>query len=165
VGRAVARLARLEEFLSCLVVALYLCPMGTLAGWIFFCAVHLYYYASVLLERERFDAFVYDRSSKKTNRRGRASHTIYSFAQDQLDAIDLSDNSIHSLSNLPHLSRLRHFLLSNNPINTISPNLPSALPNLVSLILTGSQVSFIFSAVPRIFGLMWELLAQGIERP
>jgi len=59
---------------------------------------------------------------------------------DQLESIDLSDNAIGSLSNLPRFKRLRHLLLANNPIQSITPSLGSQLPNLTSLVLTGSQL-------------------------
>lgn len=60
--------------------------------------------------------------------------------QDQLESIDFTDNSISSISNLPSLKRLKHLLLANNPVHTISPMMPTALPHLISLVLTGSQM-------------------------
>jgi len=59
---------------------------------------------------------------------------------DQLESIDLSDNAIGSLSNLPKLLRLRHLLLANNPVSIITPSLGTQLPNLISLVLTGSSI-------------------------
>ncbi|KAL8291833.1 hypothetical protein RQP46_002091 [Phenoliferia psychrophenolica] len=56
--------------------------------------------------------------------------------RDSLDALDLTDNSITSLSNFPLLRRLAHVYLSSNPLRTISPSVPTSLPNLRTLVLT-----------------------------
>lgn len=56
--------------------------------------------------------------------------------RDSLDSLDLTDNSITSLSNFPLLRRLQHILISSNPIRTISPTISTSLPNLRTLILT-----------------------------
>ena len=68
--------------------------------------------------------------------------------QDSIDSLDLADNAILSLSNLPRLTRLVTLNLANNPITSISPNIAHQLPNLRSLVLTGTQVSppFFFSS-------------------
>ncbi|GAA6030072.1 hypothetical protein JCM8097_009241 [Rhodosporidiobolus ruineniae] len=60
--------------------------------------------------------------------------------KDQLDALDLTDNAITSLSNFPLLRRLSHLLLANNPVRTISSSVPTSLPNLRSLVLVNSQI-------------------------
>lgn len=60
--------------------------------------------------------------------------------RDQLDALDLTDNSITSLSNFPLLRRLQHIYLSSNPVRTISSSVPTSLPNLRTLILTNSAI-------------------------
>ncbi|GAA5979157.1 hypothetical protein JCM10908_002822 [Rhodotorula pacifica] len=60
--------------------------------------------------------------------------------KDQLDSIDLTDNQIHSLSNLPVLKRLNQLLLANNPVRSISNNLATSLPNLRTLVLTNAAV-------------------------
>ncbi|GAA5881950.1 hypothetical protein JCM3774_002084 [Rhodotorula dairenensis] len=60
--------------------------------------------------------------------------------RDQLDSIDLTDNQIHSLSNLPVLKRLAQLLLANNPVKHISNNLATSLPNLNTLVLTNAAV-------------------------
>jgi len=60
--------------------------------------------------------------------------------KDQLDSIDLSDNALHSISNLPKLLRLKHMVAANNPITTITPLLATACPHLVSLVLTSSHL-------------------------
>ncbi|KAI0304680.1 leucine-rich repeat-domain-containing protein [Russula brevipes] len=61
--------------------------------------------------------------------------------KDQHDAIDFTDNSLVSLSNLPLLRRLHTLLLANNRISTISPSLHLSVPNLTTLILTNNNIS------------------------
>ncbi|GAA5996895.1 U2 snRNP complex subunit LEA1 [Rhodotorula paludigena] len=58
--------------------------------------------------------------------------------RDQLDALDLTDNALTALANFPLLRRLRTLVCSNNPVRTLSPSVPTALPNLDSLVLTNS---------------------------
>ncbi|XP_017061427.1 probable U2 small nuclear ribonucleoprotein A' [Drosophila ficusphila] len=59
---------------------------------------------------------------------------------DQFDTIDLSDNDLRKLDNLPHLPRLKCLLLNNNRILRISEGLEDAVPNLSSIILTGNNL-------------------------
>jgi U2 small nuclear ribonucleoprotein A' len=61
--------------------------------------------------------------------------------QDQHDAIDLTDNSIVTLGNLPLLKRLRTLLLANNRISSISPSIHLSVPNLTTLVLTNNNIS------------------------
>ncbi|KAI0322320.1 leucine-rich repeat-domain-containing protein [Amylostereum chailletii] len=61
--------------------------------------------------------------------------------RDQHDAIDLTDNSIVVLGNLPLLRRLRTLLLANNRISTISSSLHLSAPHLTTLVLTNNNVS------------------------
>ncbi|GAA98106.1 hypothetical protein E5Q_04790 [Mixia osmundae IAM 14324] len=61
--------------------------------------------------------------------------------RDQLDTLDLSDNAITSLSNLPHLRRLKTLYLANNPIASIASNLSTQVPFLLSLSLVASQIA------------------------
>lgn len=67
--------------------------------------------------------------------------SLRSNTQDQHDAIDLTDNSIVALGNLPLLKRLRTLLLANNRIASISPSIHLSVPNLTTLILTGNNIS------------------------
>lgn len=60
--------------------------------------------------------------------------------RDQLDSIDLTDNQIHALANLPVLRRLSQLLLANNPVRTLSPHLATSLPNLRTLVLTNATL-------------------------
>ncbi|KDE08621.1 hypothetical protein MVLG_01083 [Microbotryum lychnidis-dioicae p1A1 Lamole] len=55
--------------------------------------------------------------------------------KDGIDSLDLTDNSITSLSNFPLLRRLQHVHISNNPIRTLSPSITTSLPNLRSLVI------------------------------
>jgi len=43
--------------------------------------------------------------------------------QDQFDTVDLSDNEIVKLENLPNLNRLGTLLINNNRITRINPNI------------------------------------------
>lgn len=45
------------------------------------------------------------------------------FWQDQFDTIDLSDNEIVKLENMPHLNRLGTLIINNNRITRINPNI------------------------------------------
>jgi U2 small nuclear ribonucleoprotein A' len=57
------------------------------------------------------------------------------------DAIDLTDNDIQVLGNLPLSPRLRTLLLAHNRISAIHPNVPNAAPNLRNLVLTGNNLA------------------------
>jgi U2 small nuclear ribonucleoprotein A' len=61
--------------------------------------------------------------------------------RDQHDAIDLTDNSITSLSNLPLLKRLNTLLLANNRISSISSSIHLSAPNLTTLVLTNNNIA------------------------
>ncbi|KAI0095260.1 L domain-like protein [Irpex rosettiformis] len=60
--------------------------------------------------------------------------------KDTHDCIDLTDNSILVLGNIPLLRRLRTLLLANNRISHISPSLHLSVPNLSTLILTNNNI-------------------------
>ncbi|TFK76792.1 L domain-like protein [Pluteus cervinus] len=59
--------------------------------------------------------------------------------RDQHDAIDLTDNAIVTLGNLPLLKRLGTLLLANNRISGISPSIHVSVPNLSTLVLTNNN--------------------------
>ncbi|KAG9223110.1 U2 snRNP complex subunit [Pleurotus ostreatus] len=61
--------------------------------------------------------------------------------RDQHDAIDLTDNAINVLGNLPLLKRLQTLLLANNRIAAISPSLHLSVPNLTTLVLTNNNIT------------------------
>ena len=54
-------------------------------------------------------------------------------AQNQFDVIDLSDNSITKIENIPKFDRLNSLLLSNNLISRIASDLGSNVPNCENL--------------------------------
>ncbi|KAI3622430.1 small nuclear ribonucleoprotein a [Moniliophthora roreri] len=61
--------------------------------------------------------------------------------RDQHDAIDLTDNSITTLGNLPLLKRLHTLFLANNRVSAISPSIHLSVPNLTTLVLTNNNIS------------------------
>ncbi|KAJ3984316.1 leucine-rich repeat-domain-containing protein [Lentinula detonsa] len=61
--------------------------------------------------------------------------------RDQQDAIDLTDNSITVLGNLPLLKRLRTLFIANNRILSISPSIHLSVPNLTTLVLTNNSIA------------------------
>jgi U2 small nuclear ribonucleoprotein A' len=50
-------------------------------------------------------------------------HQFIPRSQDQFDTVDLSDNEIVKLENLPFLNRLGTLLINNNRITRINPNI------------------------------------------
>ena len=60
--------------------------------------------------------------------------------QDGYDTLDLSDNSIISMSNFPEMKRLLCLLLHNNKIKEIAAGLGAMLPNLEDLMLSGNKL-------------------------
>lgn len=70
--------------------------------------------------------------------------------QDQFDTIDLSDNEIVKLENLPYLNRLGTLLINNNRITRINPNIGGKLRMTLGLSLfiniLGSQCSSVTQA-------------------
>ena len=54
-------------------------------------------------------------------------------AQNQFDVIDLSDNSITKIENIPKFDRLNTLLLSNNLISRIASGLGANVPNCENL--------------------------------
>ena len=60
---------------------------------------------------------------------------------DQFECIDLTENDITRLEELPRLSRLETLLLANNKISAVEPDFAEMCPKLQSLILTNNRVS------------------------
>ncbi|KAG6781312.1 hypothetical protein POTOM_014206 [Populus tomentosa] len=60
--------------------------------------------------------------------------------QDQFDTIDLSDNEIVKLENMPYLNRLGTLIINNNRITRINPNIGEYLPKLHTLVLTNNRL-------------------------
>lgn len=57
------------------------------------------------------------------------------------DAIDLTDNDIQILGNLPLSPRIRTLLLARNRVASIQPTLPAAIPNLTNLVLASNSLA------------------------
>jgi U2 small nuclear ribonucleoprotein A' len=55
--------------------------------------------------------------------------------------IELSDNNIRKLDNLPELKRLETLLLHNNRIEFISKDICQQLPKLNTLVLTNNNLA------------------------
>ncbi|KAJ7010229.1 hypothetical protein NC653_000845 [Populus alba x Populus x berolinensis] len=60
--------------------------------------------------------------------------------QDQFDTIDLSDNEIVKLENMPYLNRLGTLIINNNRITRINPNIGEYLPKLHTLVLINNRL-------------------------
>ncbi|KAK7310229.1 hypothetical protein RJT34_07615 [Clitoria ternatea] len=60
--------------------------------------------------------------------------------EDQFDTVDLSDNEIVKLENIPHLNRLGTILINNNRITRINSNIGEFLPKLHTLVLTNNRI-------------------------
>ncbi|XP_065864023.1 U2 small nuclear ribonucleoprotein A' isoform X2 [Euphorbia lathyris] len=60
--------------------------------------------------------------------------------EDQFDTVDLSDNEIVKLENMPYLTRLGTLIINNNRITRINPNIGDFLPKLHSLVLTNNRL-------------------------
>lgn len=91
------------------------------------------------------DAVVFECSSVSIAVAGLRAPAIENLAvtQDSFDAIDLSDNSIQKLENLPRLLKLRMLLLSNNRISSIETGVADMIPNLDVLVLTNNKLSLL----------------------
>jgi U2 small nuclear ribonucleoprotein A' len=60
--------------------------------------------------------------------------------KEQVECIDLCDNEIFKLDNLPTLPRLKSIVLANNKIGCIAVDVVKRLPNLESLVLTNNRI-------------------------
>lgn len=80
--------------------------------------------------------------------------SVYLTTQDQHDTIDLTDNSITQLANLPLSPRLRTLILANNSIHVIHPSIQQAVPNLSTLILTNNAFAELGDLEVRVFYLL-----------
>ncbi|OWZ61432.1 hypothetical protein AYX14_06405 [Cryptococcus neoformans] len=68
--------------------------------------------------------------------------------QGTYDTLNLNDNSITVLGNIPNSPRLQAIHAANNQISSISPSLPPNIPNLVTLVLTDNAISSLASLIP-----------------
>ncbi|KAF8640985.1 hypothetical protein AX17_000630 [Amanita inopinata Kibby_2008] len=69
-------------------------------------------------------------------------------SKDQHDALDLTDNAIVTLGNLPLLKRMHTLLLANNRISSISSSIHLSVPNLTTLVLTQNNIAEIGNLEP-----------------
>ncbi|EUD64801.1 U2 small nuclear ribonucleoprotein A' [Plasmodium inui San Antonio 1] len=60
--------------------------------------------------------------------------------KDYFECIDLSDNEILKLNNIPYLQRLKTLILCNNKIARIDSDIFENIPNLNSLVLTNNKL-------------------------
>eukprot|EP01061_Rhynchopus_euleeides_P014428 TRINITY_DN25003_c0_g1_i1.p1 TRINITY_DN25003_c0_g1~~TRINITY_DN25003_c0_g1_i1.p1 ORF type:complete len:215 (+),score=74.46 TRINITY_DN25003_c0_g1_i1:71-715(+) len=67
---------------------------------------------------------------------------------DQFDAIDLSDNDISVLGNVPVMKRVRTVMLHNNRIDSIAAGLCHYLPNLTNLVMHNNHLKTFEQLVP-----------------
>ncbi|CAJ0606435.1 unnamed protein product [Cylicocyclus nassatus] len=61
--------------------------------------------------------------------------------RDQFDVIDLTDNDVKRLDNLPLLKRMHTLYLHNNRVHYIQPDIGEKLPNLKILALTNNNIT------------------------
>ncbi|KAK6732263.1 hypothetical protein RB195_016571 [Necator americanus] len=61
--------------------------------------------------------------------------------KDQFDVIDLTDNDVKRLDNLPLLKRIHTLYLHNNRVHYIQPDIGEKLPNLKILALTNNNIT------------------------
>jgi hypothetical protein len=88
-------------------------------------------------------------------------------AQNLYDAIDLSDNALVALENIPQLRRLRCLLLSGNRLSSVASSVATALPFLETLVLSNNRLSSLgdiasLSPLPRLTMLF--LLGNPLTR-
>ncbi|KAI6184357.1 hypothetical protein M3Y97_00587500 [Aphelenchoides bicaudatus] len=68
--------------------------------------------------------------------------------KDQFDVIDLTDNNIRKIDNLPLMKRLESILLHNNRIQYIQKDIGEKLPNLKTLALTNNNIAELGDILP-----------------
>ncbi|WWC91066.1 uncharacterized protein L201_006007 [Kwoniella dendrophila CBS 6074] len=68
--------------------------------------------------------------------------------QGSYDTLNLTDNSITVLGNIPNSPRLTAIHAAQNQISSISPSLPPNIPNLVTLVLTNNAISSLATLLP-----------------
>ena len=68
--------------------------------------------------------------------------------RDQYACIDLSDNDLGKIENIPTLRRLRSLILVNNSISRIASDAFDGLPELTSLVLSNNRISSLSVLLP-----------------
>ncbi|ORY33133.1 leucine-rich repeat-domain-containing protein [Naematelia encephala] len=64
------------------------------------------------------------------------------------DTLNLNDNSLTVLSNIPQTTRLTSLHAAQNQISSIAPSLPQSIPNLITLVLTENAITSLATLVP-----------------
>uniref|UniRef100_A0A0G4HPE4 U2A'/phosphoprotein 32 family A C-terminal domain-containing protein n=1 Tax=Chromera velia CCMP2878 TaxID=1169474 RepID=A0A0G4HPE4_9ALVE len=67
---------------------------------------------------------------------------------DFFECIDMSDNDIQRLGNLPPLKMLKTLILTNNRLNRIADDVMESVPNLVALVLSQNNLSTLGDLLP-----------------
>lgn len=60
--------------------------------------------------------------------------------QDQFDIIDLSNNQIEIIEDMPSLKRLTTLLINNNLVKKVADNFPETCPNIKAVMLTNNNI-------------------------
>jgi U2 small nuclear ribonucleoprotein A' len=68
--------------------------------------------------------------------------------RDQYACIDLSDNDLGKIENIPTLRRLRTLIFANNSISRIASDAFDGLPELTSLVLSNNRISSLSTLLP-----------------
>lgn len=68
--------------------------------------------------------------------------------QGTYDTLNLTDNSITALGNIPLSPRIQSLHVAQNQISSISPSLPPNIPNLVTLVLSDNLISSLATLLP-----------------
>lgn len=68
--------------------------------------------------------------------------------KDMYGCIDLSDNEISRIENIPKLNRLKSLIVANNSVSWIAPDVFESLPELTSLVLTSNRIARMSSLLP-----------------
>lgn len=62
--------------------------------------------------------------------------------RNNIDSIDLSDNKISVIENIPKLTRLKVIFLANNKISAIQSDFAACVPNLEILVLHNNKIQY-----------------------
>lgn len=84
--------------------------------------------------------------------------------QDKYEAIDLTDNEITKLDNIPTMRKLQSLYLANNQINRVADGLGPALPRLESLVLSNNRIAQ-FAEIDALASIQSLLLLSLLHNP
>eukprot|EP01068_Selenidium_serpulae_P010385 Selendium_serpulae@DN5446_c0_g1_i7.p1 len=66
---------------------------------------------------------------------------------DNFECLDLCDNDLTKVANIPPLKRLTSLVMANNRVSRIEPEVFEALPNLVSIVFTNNKIEHLSECV------------------